>query len=109
MIEKFRARIFATSNLTVTGTAAFSGVITGTGAVTLSGGVTIAGTVSGTVTFANKVNLPYGTAAPTPNANGGVDVAHVSNVAKFVFKSGGTVYTIAMPTASNGTVTVTVA
>lgn len=111
MIEKFRARIFAVSNLTVAGTTTLSGAVTLAGVTTFSGSVVNSGsaTNSGTVTFTGKVNLPYGTAAPTFAANGGVAVATVSNASRLSFQSGGSVYTLQMPTVSNGTITITVA
>lgn len=64
---------------------------------------------SAKMTITGSMVLPYGTSAPTPDTNGGVAVAHVSNVGKVAFQSGGSIYTIAFPSASNGTITVTVA
>ena len=52
--------------------------------------------------------LPYGTASPAPASNGEANIYHKANVARFTMQSGGTAYTLAFPTTTNGTVTITV-
>ena len=55
-----------------------------------------------------SVKMPYGTASPAPIVNGNVNVYHKGNVARLTLYSGGTAYTLAFPTATNGTATITV-
>lgn len=61
------------------------------------------------LTVSGEMIVPYGTSAPTLSNNGDVAVYHSSNVAHLAVRSGGSVFTIAFPTSSNGTVTLTVA
>ena len=65
--------------------------------------------IGGSATFAGTpFVVPYGTASPTLSPNGDLRVYHKSAVARLAFQSGGTAYVIALPTATNGTITVSV-
>jgi hypothetical protein len=87
-MEKFRTRLFLTSSLTVSGATAINGVMT--------------------IAPTGRVILPYDTAAPTLASNGMIAVSHVGGTAKLLIKSGGSLFTLALPTAvAAGTITVT--
>jgi len=93
-LDKFRTRMFLTSNLTVQGSSTF------TGAVAVNGVMTVAPT--------GRIILPYDTAAPTLASNGMIAVSHVGGTAKLLIKSGGSLFTLALPTAAAaGSITVT--
>ena len=79
-IDKMRTRVFLTSNLTVTGTATYTGAAV----------------------------MPYGTSAPTLATNGMIAVANVGGTTRLVIKSGGTTYTLVLGTAvAGGSITLT--
>jgi len=88
-IEKFRTRIFLTSNLTVTGSLTVSGATTNSGAQTFSGSVSAA-----TVTVSSKLVAPYTTSfigSTTLTDNGQI---LVGGTQRLYFKTGGTTYFI---------------
>jgi len=93
-------QISGTAN--VTGATRIGGALTAVGAIAATGGVA---TLPGT-----PFCLPYGTAVPTITANGDLRIYHKStdHIPRLAFQSNGTAYVIALPTATNGTVTVTV-
>ena len=84
------------------------GVIT-LGTVTVSPGTVLCRDAGGTTKLAGSIFVgPYGAAAPTLVDNGELSAYHSGSVSKFVMRAGGTVYTIAFPNATHGTITVTV-
>ena len=89
----------------ITGATRVGGALTQVGAATLSGALSVAGsaTLSGTPCV-----LPYLTASPGDAVNGEFNIYHKGDVARLSFRSGGTPYTIALPSATHGTVTITI-
>lgn len=83
----------------ITGAARVSGILTLGSALAAGGSVTLSGT---------PFVIPYGTAAPTFAVNGDLRIAHVTHVPSMRIRSGGTTYTIGLPSATHGTVTITV-
>ena len=79
--------------------------LTVAGAFNASGAATVAGafTAQGTPAL-----VPYATASPTVDSNGQVGVYHKAGVAYLTFQSGGTPYVLGLPSATNGTLTITV-
>jgi hypothetical protein len=100
------AQISGTANITgatrIGGVLTAASTLTATGAITATGGIA---TLPGT-----PFCIPYGTAVPTITANGDIRVYHKStdHIPRLVFQSNGTPYVIALPTATHGTITVTV-
>lgn len=55
-----------------------------------------------------RLVIPYGTTAPTLADDGQMAIAHVGGTARLVFRSGGSTFLLAMPTAAaGGSITIT--
>lgn len=106
-------QISGTAN--ITGAARVGGALTAVSTVGVTGLATLNGGVasSGTVTLTGKFVAPYGTVVDGGTAtalatNGEVAVTHKAHVPYLTFRSGGTPYYVALPSATHGTITVTV-
>ena len=98
-MEKFRTRIFAASDLTVTGALTVSGATTNSGAETMTGRLNIAG---------GSLVLPYSGSPTAFTTAGGIAGGSVGGAFKLYLRGAGTTYILSMPTvASGGTITVT--
>jgi hypothetical protein len=81
------------------------------GTVNLQGATRIGGalTAVSSATFSGTpFVIPHGTVAPSLTTNGEIKVYDPTGAGKVSFRIGGTVYTLAFPSASHGTVTITV-
>lgn len=65
--------------------------------------------VTSKLTVNGDLVIPYTTAAPTVTDNGEIAIANYGGSAKLVFRSGGTVFTMGMPSTSGGSVICTFA
>ena len=98
-IYRSAANVLKTDDaLTVVGTLTASGAQVHTGALSQAGSATFSGT---------PFVVPYETSSPTLGANGDLRLYLKAGIPRLAFQVGGTVYAIALPLTTHGTITIT--